>query len=96
VFDGSGNLTQVDNVVHNGVAPVEDWRPSIGTYTVNANCTGTFTFTPMPTNPQDAGPVLLVHFVISQNGSEIRAGVTGSPSSLLFTAAITSLGVRLH
>ncbi len=46
VFDGYGNLTQVDNVVHNGVVPIEDWRPAVGTYTVNSNCTGTFTFTP--------------------------------------------------
>jgi hypothetical protein len=43
VFDGYGNLSQVDNVVHNGAAPIEDWRPATGTYTVNANCTGTFT-----------------------------------------------------
>jgi hypothetical protein len=96
VFDGFGNLTQVDNVVHNGVVPVEDWRPAVGTYTVNTNCTGTFTFTPQPTNPADAGPALLLHFVVTQSGSEIRTTVTGSPNSPLFTAVITSIGVRLH
>jgi hypothetical protein len=95
VFDGYGNLTQVDNVVHNGIVPVEDWRPAIGTYTVNANCTGTFTFTPQPTNPADAGPALTVHFVVTQSGSEIRTTVTGS-NSPPFTAVITSIGVRLH
>ena len=58
VFDGYGNLTQVDNVGHNGFVPAEDWRPAVGTHTVNPNCTGTFTFTPQPTNPQDAGPAL--------------------------------------
>jgi hypothetical protein len=71
VFDGFGNLTQVDNVVHNGVVPAEDWRPAVGTYTVNTNCTGTVTFTPQPTNPADAGPALTVHFVVSQSGAQI-------------------------
>ena len=46
-FDGFGNLTQIDNIVHNGVVPVEDWRPANGTYAVNSDCTGTFTFTPI-------------------------------------------------
>jgi hypothetical protein len=96
VFDGFGNLTQVDNVVHNGIVPVEDWRPAVGTYTVNTNCTGTFTFTPQPTNPADAGPALTLHFVVTQNGSEIRATVTGSPNSPPFMAVITSIGVQLH
>jgi hypothetical protein len=95
VFDGYGNLTQVDNVVHNGVAPVEDWRPATGTYTVNANCTGTFTFTPQPTNPQDASPALLLHFVVSSDGSEIRTVVTGSPTTPPLMVAITSTGVRM-
>ena len=96
VFDGLGNLTQVDNVVHNGVAPVEDWRPAVGTYTVNPNCTGTFTFTPQPTNPADAGPALMVHFVVTQNGSQIVTAVSGSPNTPPFTAAIVSIGIRLR
>jgi hypothetical protein len=95
VFDGYGNVSQVDNVVHNGIVPVEDWRPAIGTYTVNANCTGTFTFTPQPTNPQDAGPALSLHFVITNDGAEIRTVVTGSPNSPPFMAAITSIGTRI-
>jgi hypothetical protein len=95
VFDGFGNLTQVDNVVHNGVAPVEDWRPAVGTYTVNANCTGTFAFYPQPTNPLDAGPALMVHFVLSPDGSEIRTVVTSSPNTPPFTSSITSTGIRL-
>jgi hypothetical protein len=96
LFDGNGNLSQVDNVVHNGVAPIEDWRPAIGTYTVNANCTGTFTFTPQPTNPADASPPLIVHFVVKRDGSEIRTGVTSSPASAAFMAAIVSIGVRMN
>jgi hypothetical protein len=96
VFDGFGNLTQVDNVVHNGVVPAEDWRPAVGTYTVNPNCTGTFTFTPQPTNPADAGPALALHFVVSRNGAQIYTTVTGSPNTPPFVAAITSIGIRLY
>ncbi len=96
VFDGFGNLTQVDSVVHNGVVPVEDWRPATGTYTVNSNCTGTFTFTPQPTNPADGGPALQVHFVISKNGSQINTAVTGSPNTPPFTAVIVSAGYRMQ
>jgi hypothetical protein len=95
VFDRNGNLTQVDNVVHNGVAPVEDWRPAIGTYIVNPNCTGIFTFTPMPTVPQDASPPLKLYFVVTRDGTEIRTGVSGSPSSPAFMSAITSVGIRI-
>ncbi len=96
VFDGYGNLTQVDNVVHNGVVPIEDWRPAVGTYTVNSNCTGTFTFTPQPTNPADGGPALMVHFVVTRDGSKIQTTVTGSPNTPPFVAVITSIGVRLN
>jgi hypothetical protein len=94
-FDGVGNLTQIDNIVHNGVVPVEDWRPANGTYTVNSDCTGTFTFTPAPTNPADAGPALKVHFVLTNFGAQILTVVTGSPNSPPFTASIVSTGTRL-
>jgi len=94
-FDGQGNLTQVDHVVHNGVVPVEDWRPATGTYTVNSDCTGTFTFTPAPTNPADAGPALKVHFVLTNGAAQILTAVSGSPNTPPFTASIVSTGVRL-
>jgi hypothetical protein len=94
-FDGLGNLTQIDNIVHNGVVPVEDWRPAAGSYTVNSDCTGTFTFTPMPTNPADAGPALKVHFVLTNSGAQILTVVTGSPNTPPFVASIVSTGDRL-
>lgn len=94
-FDGFGSLTQVDHVTHNGVVPVEAWRPATGTYSVNPDCTGTFTFTPQPTNPADAGPALTVFFVIAQGGAEIRTAVSGSPNTPPFVASITSTGVRV-
>ena len=43
-FDGKGNLTQLDAVAVNGnVAP--GWASNTGTYSVNPDCTGTFTVT---------------------------------------------------
>jgi hypothetical protein len=95
-FDGGGNLTQVDHVVHNGVAPVEDWRPATGTYSVNANCTGTFTFFPMPTVAADNSPAILVHFVISKGGTQINTVVSGSPNTPPFAASIISTGNKIY
>jgi len=94
-FDGNGNLTQIDHVVHNGVVPVEEWRPATGTYTVNSDCTGTFTFTPAPTNPADAGPALKVHFVLTNGAAQILTAVSGSPNTPPFTASIVSTGSRV-
>lgn len=95
IFDGFGNLVQVDHVVHNGIAPAEDWRPAVGTYTVNSDCTGTYTFAAQPTVAKDASPPLLVHFVAAPDGSVIRAAVTSSRAAPAFMAAITSIGVRV-
>ena len=94
-FDGFGNLTQVDHVVHNGATPVEDWRPATGSYTVNADCTGTYTFTPQPTVAADAGPALKCYFVLGNGGTEIMAVVSGSPTSPPFTSSIVASAKRL-
>jgi len=94
-FDGAGNLTQIDHVTHNGVVPIEEWRPATGAYTVNSDCTGTFTFTPAPTNPADAGPALKVDFVLTKDADQILCAVSGSPNTPPFTAAIVSAGTRL-
>ena len=94
-FDGFGNLSQVDHVLHNGVAPVEDWRPATGSYSVNTDCTGTFTFTPQPTVPADNSPALKVYFVICKGGTQINAVVSGSPTAAAFAASILSTGTRL-
>ncbi len=94
-FDGLGKLTQIDHVVHNGVVPVEQWRPATGTYTVNSDCTGTFTFTPAPTNPADNGPALQVYFVLTNGANQILTTVSGSPNTPPFVASIVSTGTRL-
>ena len=41
-YDGAGNFTQTDNVSVNGFPAVVN-RPGSGTYSVNADCTGTST-----------------------------------------------------
>jgi hypothetical protein len=41
-FDGAGNFTQTDNVSINGFPAIVN-RPGSGTYSVNADCTGTQT-----------------------------------------------------
>jgi hypothetical protein len=42
VFDGKGNFRQVDAVADNGLL-VPGWRPGTGSYSINADCTGTQT-----------------------------------------------------
>ena len=68
-FDGHGNITQLDAVAANGnVAP--DWRFSTGTYSVNADCTATFTVT-----NGDAPPIHAL-FIVAQSGNTLHAVVT--------------------
>jgi hypothetical protein len=93
-FDGKGNLTQLDHVVHNGAVPVEDWRPSIGTYSISPDCTGWMTLIPQPADPADASPELKLYIVVTRDGQLIRTVVSGSPTAPPFTANITSVGVR--
>ncbi len=95
-FDGDGNMAQVDHVVHNGVTPVEAWRPGSGPYHINDDCTGWMTITAHPTDASDGGPDLQVYFVVGDNGNDIKTVVSGSPSSPLFSAVITSTATKLY
>ena len=73
-YDGHGHITQVDHVVVDGAPPSEAWRPGSGTYSVNADCTGTATLT-IPSSP---APPLVVYFVVTKEGKEIRQVVEGN------------------
>ena len=73
-FDGKGNVTQVDHVVIDGMAPPDEWRPGTGTYTVNPDCTGKATLFPGGTS----GPPLVLFFVIVKHGEMIRQVVDGN------------------
>lgn len=68
VFDGHGNLQQVDAVAHNGTVATL-WRPGTGTYSLNSNCTGTM-------NIQSPGsPELQLAIVVSRSGRTIHTVV---------------------
>lgn len=60
-FDGTGNLTSVDHVILNGAVPPVQWRAAVGTYSVNADCTGQATFT----YPDGQSPGLTYFFVLT-------------------------------
>jgi len=81
-YDGSGNMTSVDHVVLNGMPPQEEWRQGSGTYSVNPDCTGTFSVFTGPDNPP-----IVVHFVLVKHGTEIHGVVNG--------AAITFIAFRV-
>jgi hypothetical protein len=67
-FDGKGNLVQVDAVaVNGGLAP--GWRPGTGTYSLNADCTGTITIN------NEGMPPLHQQVVIAQSGNTIHGVV---------------------
>jgi hypothetical protein len=85
-YDGEGGFTQIDSVTINGVE-VSDFThtPATGTYTVNANCTGTFTI-----NFTDGRPTVIANFVVVESGSEIDAVVVsaGGNQGILATSSI--------
>ncbi len=85
-FDGNGNFTQIDSVTIAGNV-VSDFThtPATGTYTVNSDCTGTFTLT-----FTDGRPTVTTDFVVVDNGNEIDTVVTsaGGAQGILATSSI--------
>ena len=67
-FDGQGNIKQLDAVAVNGNLP-PGWRLSTGTYSVDPDCTGTFTVS------NDPQPPIHVQMVVAQSGNKIHAVV---------------------
>jgi hypothetical protein len=88
-FDGGGNLSQLDSVVIGG-SQVADFThpPAAGTYSVNANCTGTFTI-----EFQDGRPPVTVDFAVVDDGREIDTVVLPPPGSV-GSLATRSIGKR--
>jgi hypothetical protein len=64
-YDGAGNLTQVDAVATNGKL-TPGWRPGTGTYSMNADCTGTQTIV-VPGMPD-----LHLQIIVAQSGNTIH------------------------
>jgi len=72
-YDGTGDLTISDHVVVDGNPPPEEWRQASGTYSVNPDCTRSFS---VLTDP--GFPPLVVHFVVVKHGMEIHGVTNGS------------------
>jgi hypothetical protein len=64
-YDGKGNVTQIDAVADNG-SLTPGWRPGIGTYSVNSDCTGAETLV-VPGMPD-----LHLQFIVAQSGNTIH------------------------
>jgi hypothetical protein len=75
IFDGQGGFSQHDAVMHNGT--LVSGHES-GTYTVDDDCTGQFSFL------NAAGVPIHTGFVIDDGGSEIRAVVL-NPGTTIFS-----------
>jgi len=82
-FDGRGGLTQVDHATFNGVPRWPGWRPAVGSYEINPDCTGTAQII-----PSDGSPTLNLHVVVFDRGRQIRTIVDGN--------ATGSLGVKVN
>ena len=81
-FDGHGNLSQVDFTTRNGAPTTADWRPAVGTYAINADCTGTAQIV-----PSDGSPALNLRLVVVDRGREVRTIVVGNGTG--------SVGIRV-
>jgi len=82
-FDGEGNLTQVDFATINGAPIFDDWRPVVGTYMVDGNCTGTAQLV-----ASDGSPTLNLRLIAVRNGREIHTVVVEEGNS------VSSIGIR--
>ena len=83
-YDGEGNFTQVSNL-KGSITGTNPDSQSVGTYEVNADCTGVIRAQPLP------GVVIEERLVIVDNGGEIRAAVM-TPTAVV----ITSVHQRIH
>ena len=82
-FDGRGGLTQVDHTTLNGVPRAPGWRAGVGSYEVNADCTGTAEII-----QSDGSPTLHLNLVVFDRGRQVRTVVDGN--------ATGSLGVKVN
>jgi hypothetical protein len=93
-FDGKGNLSQVDFTVVNGVPSGSDFSQvgdQTGTYTVNADCTGTATIN-FPNGQQ-----LDLKLVVVKGGREVFGVVSAltAPDGTPLFVTTRSHGVRV-
>lgn len=67
-FDGNGQLNWVEHTVIGGVLLRTGWTAASGTYTVNANCTGTAVV-----NTPNSPVPLYLSFVITRDGKQMNS-----------------------
>ena len=79
-FDGRGNLTQVDFTTINGVPAGPSWRPAVGSYDVDSDCTGT-----MQIIPGDGSPTLNLKLVVADHGRTVHNIVIGNATGAIGT-----------
>ena len=79
-FDGKGNLTWLERTVINGMLLEADWTAASGSYSVNANCTGTA----MVNTPNSPVPLKLA-FVVVKEGKEVHSVLDTNAISSVFT-----------
>jgi hypothetical protein len=89
-FDGREGLSQIDAVMIGGVEVSDFTHPvATGSYSVNADCTGTFTI-----NFTDGRPTVSAYFVVVDNGNEIDTVVKGVPQGSTGVLATRSIGKK--
>jgi hypothetical protein len=87
-FDGNGSLTQTDNIHGSVTGVAAPNRQGTGTYTINADCTGTMKLS----NP--GSPTLTLAIVVVDDGNEVRTAVMdptatvtgGAPPQVMVTS----------
>ncbi|HLH07592.1 MAG TPA: hypothetical protein VKW78_10165 [Terriglobales bacterium] len=85
-FRPDGTLTQIDTVSVNGAVVADFTHPvANGKYSVNSDCTGTFTI-----NFTDGRPPVTTNFVIALNGLELDTVVVAPPGVL----SVRSIGKK--
>jgi hypothetical protein len=78
-FNGKGGLTWLEHTVTNGTPANTDFVAANGTYTVNANCTGTA----VVSTPNSQFPLHLA-FVIVKEGREIHTVLDANAIATVF------------
>ena len=81
-FDGQGTFTGVEHTIVNGMPPTAPWTSNSGTYSINADCTGTMVLN-TPGNPVP----LTLGLVIVRDGKEIR--------TVLDSNAISGIAIKI-
>lgn len=79
-FDGKGTLSWVEHTVIGGQQQGADWTPASGTYSVNADCTGSM----VAVTPNSPVPIT-IFFSIVQQGKQFYSVVNGHAISGVWT-----------